>query len=78
MDDGTLDRCTSKLREAGLWRRNLAAVSVDDAGDIARQLVDEVELCVFDELVDWLVFLTGQAHREEALQRRLMGFMEIP
>ena len=63
MDDGTLERCTAKLREAGLWGRNLAAVSVDDAGDIARQLVDELGLCVFDELVDWLVFLIGQAHR---------------
>ena len=73
MDDGTLDRCTAKLREAGLWGRNLAAVSVDDAGDIARQLVDELGLCVFDELVDWLVFLIGQAHREEALQRRADG-----
>ena len=73
VDDGTLDRCTAKLREAGLWGRNLAAVSVDDAGDIARQLVDELGLCVFDELVDWLVFLIGQAHREEALQRRADG-----
>eukprot|EP00439_Symbiodinium_sp_Y106_P013997 s11671_g2.t1 len=53
MDDGTLDRCTAKLREAGLWGRNLAAVSVDDAGDIARQLVDELGLCVLREAGLW-------------------------
>ena len=73
MDDDTLERCTAKLREGGLWGGNLSAVSVDDAGDIARQLVDELGLCVFDELVDWLIFLIGQAHRDEALQRRADG-----
>eukprot|EP00439_Symbiodinium_sp_Y106_P006007 s15351_g1.t1 len=73
MDDETLERCTAKLREAGLWGGNLSAVSADDAGDIARQLVDELGLCVFDELVDWLVYLIGQAHKDEALQRRAEG-----
>ena len=73
MDDETLERCTAKLREAGLWGGNLSAVSVDDAGDIARQLVDELGLCIFDELVDWLVYLIGQAHEDEALQRRAEG-----
>ena len=73
MDNDTLERCTAKLREAGLWGGNLSSVSVDDAGDIARQLVDELGLCVFDELVDWLIFLIGQAHRDEALQRRAEG-----
>ena len=73
MDNDTLERCTAKLRDAGLWGGNLSSVSVDDAGDIARQLVDELGLCVFDELVDWLIFLIGQAHRDEALQRRAEG-----
>ena len=73
MDDETLERCTAKLREAGLWGGNLSAISVDDAGDIARQLVDELGLCIFDELVDWLVYLIGQAHEDEALQRRAEG-----
>ena len=69
----TPSSAAQRSREAGLWGRNLAAVSVDDAGGIAKQSVDELGLCVFDELVDWLVFLIGQAHREEALQRRADG-----
>ena len=62
MDDNTLERCAARLREAGLWGRNLAAVQIDDAGDIARQLVDELGLCIFDELVE----LAGIPHRASA------------
>ena len=73
MDPEAERRCRERLQSAKLWGENLASFELDDTGEIARQLVDELGLPFYDEVADWVTRCIGEAKAGATLSARASG-----
>ena len=73
MDPEAERRCREKLQSVKLWGENLASFEHEDVGAIARQLVDELGLPFYDEVVDWVTQCIGEAKMEAIMSARASG-----
>ena len=73
MDPEAERRCREKLQSVKLWGENLASFEHEDVGAIARQLVDELGLPFYDEVVDWVTQCIGEAKMEATMSARASG-----
>ena len=73
MDPEAERRCRERLQSAKLWGEKLASFELDDTGEIARQLVDELGLPFYDEVADWVTRCIGEAKAGATLSARASG-----
>lgn len=73
MDPEAERRCADKLQSVGLWGENLATLSPGDAEGVAQQLVDELGLPYYDDVVAWVASCIASAQGTLELSRRATG-----
>ncbi|CAE7279393.1 unnamed protein product [Symbiodinium sp. CCMP2456] len=73
MDPEAEPRCAEKLQAVGLWGDSLAALEPEDAEGVAQQLVDELGLPFYDDVVSWVASCVANSQGMLVLSQRARG-----
>ncbi|CAE7240002.1 unnamed protein product [Symbiodinium sp. CCMP2456] len=73
MDPEAEQRCADKLQSVGLWGESLATLNSGDAEGVAQQLVDELGLPFYDDVVAWVASCIANAQGMLELSQRATG-----
>ena len=73
MDPEAEQRCNDKLRQVGLWGENLATLELSAAEGVAQQLVGELGLSLYDDVVFWVSQCIEEAKLQAPLLSRARG-----
>ena len=73
MDPEAEQRCKDKLKQAGLWGESLATLELGAAEGVAQQLVNELGLTLYDDVVFWVSQRIEDAKMQAPLLSRAQG-----